>query len=89
MNYSMFWGMEDCLNPKKKVYCKDCEYYYTLYGDSCGAPENIKKVDTCLEVKTIYKKKCSELNKNNDCLYYKKYKRLTLKKRAWYKFWDK
>jgi len=71
---------------KKKIYCTDCKYD-VLCSDLCNAPENTeKKVDVYLKIETVYKKKCFELNKDNNCKYYKKYK-LIPKKSKWLKFW--
>ena len=73
----------------KKVYCKNCKYYRreTLTGNPyCGASKKYGKMlhskDNFLEKSKSFREVwfADEINKNNDCPYYK---------RKWWKFWIK
>lgn len=57
----------------KKIYCKDCEYYYCrqIYDASdveiCKCPDNTIFYDTYLTRMVEYKKTPMILNKRNNC----------------------
>ena len=75
----------------KPRYCKNCKYYcntsYSLgtvnYNPrnphQCSYKDNLEFVDNAIGTDVQIKKFANEINKNNDCMWYKK---------KWYKFGD-
>jgi len=60
----------------KKVYCNNCRYYNIAYY--CIAPKNLK--DTYAYKNRQVKKSARDINKKNNCSWYK---------REWFRFWEK
>jgi len=62
---------------KKKVYCSQCRfldginYDYSDVIKGCGYPENLKRKNTPLAPIFTAIKGISQLNKNNDCPWFK------------------
>lgn len=57
----------------KKVYCRDCRYYVSCLGREWCQHKNNKEVsDSYLRQVVRYKEKPMEINKDNDCPWFKK-----------------
>lgn len=79
---------------KKPVFCEDCKYFneknpgpagaYIPINRICTHPNNIGYTNDWCRRKRYYKNKPSEINKNNDCPWFKPTWYIKLKK-----FFDK